>query len=220
MVKGMKIPSIPRYLEDRCLHRSPNIPAVWPWPYRPPRRPMAHSTHVDGTPIRISATKYGIMKAPPPFWAAWTGKRRKFPMPMAFPARARINPILVPHVSRRLPPSMTISLHLAFGNSLHAVLLRAWHSGRDHPTWVQRYRRGTTVGKPENFGRSGDTQVGIMRRGPTRTGTPRPGGRRPSGSAKPLEAPGRPGCTRGWPWHIGDGRHSHREGSTGWGLHP
>src|SRR3989337_2515598 len=67
---------------------------------------MAHSTHIKGIPIRISATKYGIMKAPPPFWAAWTGKRRKFPMPMAFPARARINPILVPHLSRRWHPSM------------------------------------------------------------------------------------------------------------------
>src|SRR3990167_10238487 len=42
------------------------------------------------------------MKAPPPFSAAWTGKRRKFPRPMAFPARANISPILEAHFSRLL----------------------------------------------------------------------------------------------------------------------
>jgi len=45
-------------------------------------------------------TKYGIMKVPPPFWAACTGKRRKLPSPTAFPAMARIRPIRVPQRSR------------------------------------------------------------------------------------------------------------------------
>jgi hypothetical protein len=46
--------------------------------------------------------KYGIIKAPPPFWAACTGKRKKFPKPTALPAAARINPIRVAHLSRSL----------------------------------------------------------------------------------------------------------------------
>src|SRR5687768_15639849 len=37
------------------------------------------------------------MNAPPPFAAAWPGKRRKLPRPTADPATARITPRRVPH---------------------------------------------------------------------------------------------------------------------------
>jgi hypothetical protein len=40
------------------------------------------------------------MNAPPPFCAAWTGKRKKFPRPMALPATASIKPMRVPQLSR------------------------------------------------------------------------------------------------------------------------
>jgi hypothetical protein len=39
------------------------------------------------------------MKAPPPFCIACTGKRKKLPKPIAFPAMARINPIREPQES-------------------------------------------------------------------------------------------------------------------------
>jgi hypothetical protein len=35
------------------------------------------------------------MKAPPPFSAAWTGNRKKFPKPIALPAMAKISPVLL-----------------------------------------------------------------------------------------------------------------------------
>ncbi len=38
------------------------------------------------------------MKAPPPLVVAWTGKRRKLPMPIAEPATAMMMPILVVQV--------------------------------------------------------------------------------------------------------------------------
>ena len=40
-----------------------------------------------------------MMNAPPPFLAACTGKRKKFPSPTALPATANIKPILVDHSS-------------------------------------------------------------------------------------------------------------------------
>ncbi len=43
-----------------------------------------------GIPTSRRATKYGIMNAPPPFCAAWPGKRRKLPSPTADPETARI----------------------------------------------------------------------------------------------------------------------------------
>jgi hypothetical protein len=46
-------------------------------------------------PSKNSAQKYGIMNAPPPFWSACPGKRRKFPRPTAEPATARITPRLL-----------------------------------------------------------------------------------------------------------------------------
>lgn len=61
---------------------------------------MPHSTHMSGMPRMMSEMKYGIMKAPPPLSAACTGNLRKLPRPMAFPAIARISPILEPHCSR------------------------------------------------------------------------------------------------------------------------
>ena len=41
--------------------------------------------------------KYGIMKAPPPFSAAWPGKRKKLPSPTAEPATARMTPTRLVH---------------------------------------------------------------------------------------------------------------------------
>jgi hypothetical protein len=50
-------------------------------------------------PMSTKQTRYGIIKAPPPFCTACTGKRRKLPNPTAFPAIARINPTLEPQDS-------------------------------------------------------------------------------------------------------------------------
>src|SRR6266508_2313591 len=41
-----------------------------------------------------------MRKAPPPFWAAWAGKRRKLPRPTALPAMASTSPTLDPQPSR------------------------------------------------------------------------------------------------------------------------
>jgi hypothetical protein len=51
--------------------------------------------------------KYGIIKAPPPFRAAWTGNRKKFPSPTAEPATARTTPNLDPQLS--LSPAISLS---------------------------------------------------------------------------------------------------------------
>src|ERR1043165_2819322 len=61
---------------------------------------MVHSAQPIGIPTSTSATKYGIMNAPPPFAAAVPGKRRKLPSPTAEPATARMTPSLLPHCSR------------------------------------------------------------------------------------------------------------------------
>jgi hypothetical protein len=42
---------------------------------------------------------YGMIKAPPPFSTAFTGKRRKLPNPTALPAIAKIRPTLLPQDS-------------------------------------------------------------------------------------------------------------------------
>jgi len=73
-----------------------------PWPNPPPNLPAVHSIHIKGIPRRRKEIKYGIINAPPPFCAAWTGKRKKFPSPTADPATARIIPVLVFQVSRNL----------------------------------------------------------------------------------------------------------------------
>lgn len=39
------------------------------------------------------------MNAPPPFWAATEGNRRKLPSPMALPATAMMMPSRLPHRS-------------------------------------------------------------------------------------------------------------------------
>ena len=39
------------------------------------------------------------MNVPPPFCTAWTGKRKKFPKPTAFPAIAKMSPTREPHAS-------------------------------------------------------------------------------------------------------------------------
>jgi hypothetical protein len=46
-------------------------------------------------PISKKAQKYAIMNAPPPYWAASPGKRRKLPKPMALPATASTTPKLL-----------------------------------------------------------------------------------------------------------------------------
>jgi hypothetical protein len=72
--------------------------AEW-WPYCPPCRPIAHSTQRSGIPIRTNEMRYGMRNAPPPFWAACAGKRRKLPSPTALPAIASTSPTRVPHCS-------------------------------------------------------------------------------------------------------------------------
>src|SRR3989338_2131397 len=52
-------------------------------------------------PSSSRARREGIIKAPPPFWAAWTGNRRKLPRPTALPAIARMTPSWEPHASWR-----------------------------------------------------------------------------------------------------------------------
>ncbi len=99
----MKMPNAPMYLENGCFHITWNIPGPEPWPWAPPCRPIVHSTHIIGTPIRMRAQKYGIRKAPPPLEAALAGKRRKLPKPMAFPAMARTSPMRVAQRSGRPP---------------------------------------------------------------------------------------------------------------------
>jgi len=42
------------------------------------------------------------MNAPPPFWAAWAGNRRKFPNPTALPATAKTAPSRVAQTCRAL----------------------------------------------------------------------------------------------------------------------
>jgi hypothetical protein len=57
MANGRKMPKAPMYFDARCFHMTWNIPGVEPWPWAPPWRPMVHSTHIIGTPIRIRAQK-------------------------------------------------------------------------------------------------------------------------------------------------------------------
>ena len=56
------------------------------------------------------------MNDPPPFAAAWRGKRKKFPRPTALPAMARIKPIRLPQASPGAPRlrSLAISSDMPF----------------------------------------------------------------------------------------------------------
>ncbi len=44
-------------------------------------------------PAVISATKYGMKNAPPPFWNAMAGKRQRLPSPTALPIAAMMNAV-------------------------------------------------------------------------------------------------------------------------------
>src|SRR5699024_12404758 len=55
------------------------------------RCPMEYSKNSNGIPADNSATRYGMIKAPPPFSYAMYGKRQIFPRPTAEPIAARIN---------------------------------------------------------------------------------------------------------------------------------
>jgi len=97
------MPITPKYLMKRFFcHIEWKIPGAVPCPNPPPNLPAVHSIHIKGIPRKIKEIKYGIINAPPPFCAAWTGKRKKFPSPTAEPATARIIPALVFQVSRNL----------------------------------------------------------------------------------------------------------------------
>src|SRR5687767_12047418 len=71
-------------------------------------------------PTSSSATKYGIMNAPPPCCAAVPGKRRKLPSPTAEPATARITPSRVP---QRSPPSCWSATRARSGHRAEAVVI-------------------------------------------------------------------------------------------------
>src|SRR3989338_1562902 len=145
MTRGPNMPITPKYFMKRFFsHIVWNMPGGVLCSKPPPYLPSVHSIHMSGIPKRKSDMKYGIMKAPPPFDAAWTGKRRKLPRPTALPATAIMMPSRVPHAWRflamRQPPGIFYHRPYIFCKFMFQQALKRYRHG--HGPVILVYRAG------------------------------------------------------------------------------
>ena len=127
----VQIPKTPIYFHSRFLCMVSMIKGVEWCPNFPPNLPILHSTHKSGIPITKKQTKYGMINAPPPFCTACTGNRRKFDIPTAFPAIAKIRPTRVPH-----PYYLQSVLPIEGESALTLTALKVWKTSSFPKSWI------------------------------------------------------------------------------------